>query len=96
MVALSPAVEAQMLDGVAFSARFFMGQSQVDKALLQFAERLDAEQIPYAIIGAMALNAYGYRRVTEDVDVLLTADGLARFKARYLGPRLSPRQRRAT
>jgi len=85
MVALNPAVEARLLDGVEFAARFFMGQSQVDKALLQLAERLDAEHIPYAIVGAMALNAHGYRRVTEDVDVLLTADGLARFKERYLG-----------
>ncbi len=33
----------------------------------------------------MALNEYGYQRTTADVDVLLTADGLARFKARVLG-----------
>jgi hypothetical protein len=85
MAELNPTVEARMLEGVDFAGRFFMGQSQVDKALFQLAERLDAEHIPYAIIGAMALNAYGYRRVTEDVGVLLTADGLARFKERYLG-----------
>jgi hypothetical protein len=85
MAHLSPALESRMLEGVEFAASFFMGQSRVDKALYQLAERLEAEQIPYAIVGAMALNAHGYRRVTEDVDVLLTADGLARFKARYLG-----------
>ena len=33
----------------------------------------------------MALNAYGYQRVTTDVDVLLTREGLATFKARHLG-----------
>jgi hypothetical protein len=33
----------------------------------------------------MALNAHGYRRVTTDVDVLLTAEGLAAFKAKHLG-----------
>jgi hypothetical protein len=85
MAELSPSVERRMLEGLDFSARFFMGQSEVDKALLALTERLRAEQIPYAIVGAMALNAYGYRRVTEDVDVLLTAEGLARFKERYLG-----------
>ena len=33
----------------------------------------------------MALNEFGYRRVTVDVDVLLTPEGLAAFKARHLG-----------
>jgi hypothetical protein len=33
----------------------------------------------------MALNEYGYARVTTDVDVLLTAEGLAALKARVLG-----------
>jgi hypothetical protein len=33
----------------------------------------------------MALNAYGYRRVTVDVDVLLTREGLEAFKAKHLG-----------
>ena len=32
----------------------------------------------------MALNEFGYRRVTVDVDVLLTAEGLAAFKGRHL------------
>ncbi len=39
----------------------------------------------YAVIGAMALNEFGYRRVTVDVDVLLTPEGLQTFKARHLG-----------
>jgi hypothetical protein len=33
----------------------------------------------------MALNEFGYRRVTVDVDVLLTAEGLAAFKRGHLG-----------
>ena len=37
------------------------------------------------ILGAMALNEYGYRRVTEDVDVLLTREGLEAFKRTNLG-----------
>src|ERR1700716_2261383 len=44
-----------------------------------------ADGIPYAILGGMALNAYGYRRVTVDVDVLLTPEGLEAFRARHLG-----------
>ncbi|MGH7294825.1 MAG: hypothetical protein ACRELB_07830 [Polyangiaceae bacterium] len=33
----------------------------------------------------MAMNAHGYRRVTTDVDVLLTREGLERFKSLHLG-----------
>lgn len=67
-----------------FAGRFFMGQSPVHAALEALAKLLDEEGIPYAVCGAMALNAWGYERVTNDVDVLLTRDGLARFKQRAL------------
>lgn len=65
--------------------RFFVGEADVQKALRKLARVLEEEGIPYAIAGAMALNAYGYERVTVDVDVLLTREGLASFKAKYLG-----------
>jgi len=72
-------------DGVAFAERFFMGESEVQKALQKVCAALDADGIPYAVAGAMALNAHGYRRVTTDVDRLLTRAGLDAFKARHLG-----------
>ncbi len=72
-------------EGVAFAERFFMGMDEVHKAMKRLCEALDADGIPYAIAGAMALNAYGYRRVTTDVDVLLTREGLASFKEQHLG-----------
>jgi hypothetical protein len=62
-----------------------MGEANVQKALEKLVERLEASDIPYAIVGALALNEVGYRRATVDVDVLLTAEGLARFKAEHLG-----------
>ena len=65
--------------------RFFMKTGQVHQAALAIARRLDAENIPYAIAGAMALGAHGYERVTSDVDVLLTREGLARLKQTCLG-----------
>jgi len=74
-----------LLDGLAFAERFFMGESEVQKALAKVCATLDAEGIPYALVGAMALNAYGYRRVTTDVDLLLTREGLVAFKQRHLG-----------
>jgi hypothetical protein len=77
--------ETEFLDGVRNAAEFFMGKADVQRALEILAHRLEQLEIPYAIVGAMALNEYGYRRVTEDVDVLLTRDGLNRFKQRWLG-----------
>lgn len=65
---------------------FFMGKAKVQRALARLARTLDQLGIPYAIAGAMALNAYGYERVTTDVDVILTKEGLAALKASKLGP----------
>ncbi len=62
-----------------------MGEADVQKALEKLVQTLDANRIPYAIIGAMALNEFGYRRTTVDVDVLLTTAGLAAFKRNSLG-----------
>ena len=62
-----------------------MGTADVHHTLEKLIRVLEEEQIPYAIAGAMALNEYGYRRVTTDVDVLLTKAGLAKLKARVLG-----------
>lgn len=71
--------------GVEYAGRFFMGDADVHRALVKLVGILDDAAIPYAIVGAMALNEYGYRRATVDVDVLLTAAGLAALKARVLG-----------
>lgn len=62
-----------------------MGEADVQKALAKLVRTLDAHGIPYAIIGAMALNEFGYRRATVDVDVLLTPEGLAELKKNTLG-----------
>ena len=65
--------------------RFFMKEGKVYQAAVALARRLDADGIPYAIAGAMALGAHGYERMTTDVDVLITREGLARFKQAHLG-----------
>jgi hypothetical protein len=77
--------EAEFWSGVAGAERFFMGNAEVQHALKKLTGVLDAAGIPYAIAGAMALNQYGYRRVTVDVDVLLTREGLDRLKREVLG-----------
>jgi hypothetical protein len=85
MQRLSPDREARFWEGVEHATRFFMGEADVQRALLKLVRLLDDGGIPYAVIGAMALNEYGYRRVTVDVDILLAPEGLAALKQRALG-----------
>ncbi|MCK6484681.1 MAG: nucleotidyltransferase family protein [Phycisphaerae bacterium] len=56
-----------------------MRDDPVHQTLHTIAERLQDAGIPYAIVDGMALVAHGYQRTTEDVDVLVTAEGLARI-----------------
>jgi len=77
--------EARFVAGVAYCERFFMGQAEAQKALFKLTAILEAEGIPYAVIGAMALNEYGHRRATVDVDIILREVDLVGFKARHLG-----------
>ncbi len=62
-----------------------MKKGNVFKTMRRLAERLESESIPYAVIGGMALAAHSYVRMTLDVDILLTSDGLALFKEKLLG-----------
>lgn len=82
---LSAEQSRRFWDGARFAERFFMGLDEVHEAMRKLCTTLEADGIPYAVAGAMALNAHGYQRVTTDVDVLLTRDGLQAFKAKHLG-----------
>lgn len=82
---LDPEAEARFWENVRATGAFFMGTDPVHAALHRITSILDGMGLAYAVIGAMALNEYGYRRATVDVDVLLTEDSLARFKAAWLG-----------
>jgi hypothetical protein len=70
--ALPEGAEQRFWQGVADAERFFMGEAQVQKALEKLARALDALRIRYAVVGALALNEFGHRRVTVDIDVVLT------------------------
>ncbi len=55
---------------------FFEDKGAVQQAMRRIAKRLDELGVPYAIVGGMALFQHGFRRFTEDVDILVTRDGL--------------------
>jgi hypothetical protein len=64
---------------------YFMDASPVQRAAADMARRLGEMGIDYAIAGALCLAAHGVVRATEDVDVLITREGLERFKQSWLG-----------
>src|SRR5579871_2589179 len=55
----------------------FEKDSAVHKTLRKVTRRLEELRIPYAVVGGMAMFFHGYRRFTEVVDILVTAEGLA-------------------
>ncbi|MBI4878833.1 MAG: hypothetical protein HY812_04115 [Planctomycetes bacterium] len=67
------------------AGEFFMGKSPIQVASARITGALARKKIPFAVAGALAANAHGHVRTTEDVALLLTADGLARFKKEWLG-----------
>jgi hypothetical protein len=65
--------------------RHFQGDDSVFKTLRKIAARLDSIGVPYAIAGGMALQAHGFRRLTVDVDILVSRDGLTTIHAKLEG-----------
>ena len=62
-----------------------MKAGDIYETLDRLVTRLKDEGIEYALIGALALVAHGYRRFTEDVALLMTREGLNIFNDRFVG-----------
>jgi len=65
--------------------RHFEEDSKVFKALRRIARRLNQSEIPYAVVGGMAVFHYGLRRYTEDVDLLVTKENLKAIHEQLVG-----------
>lgn len=59
--------------------RHFQRDDSVFKTLRKIARRLETLGVPYAVAGGMSLDAHGFRRLTVDVDILVTREGLKRI-----------------
>ncbi|HLM57011.1 MAG TPA: hypothetical protein VK422_12910 [Pyrinomonadaceae bacterium] len=62
-----------------------MGQGRLNNTLAQLCADLERHRIDYAVVGAVALMAHGYPRFTEDIDLLLTREGLEAFHRELVG-----------
>jgi predicted nucleotidyltransferase len=65
--------------------KFFMGKGTLNQTLRKIASDLADHGIDFSVIGAVALNQHGYRRFTEDIDLLMTREGLKRFQNELIG-----------
>lgn len=66
---------------ISLAGHFFMGDDPVHQTLRRLVEAMDDLEIPYAVCGGMALNAHGYRRATNNVNLILTREALVRAGA---------------
>ncbi len=70
--------------------RYFMGQGSLNNTLANLAADLKEHGIDYVVIGAVALLAHGYPRFTEDIDLVLTNEGLETFHRELVGLGYAP------
>lgn len=70
--------------------RYFMGEGTLNKTLARLSTDLEEHGIDYMVIGAVALLAHGYPRFTEDIDLVMTADGLQKFHEELVGLGYAP------
>ncbi|MBA3321476.1 MAG: hypothetical protein H0T45_08545 [Pyrinomonadaceae bacterium] len=77
-------------DVYAEGLRYFMGQGSLNHALAQLATDLQRREIDYMVIGAVALLAHGYPRFTEDIDLVMTKEGLDVFHRELIGLGYAP------
>jgi hypothetical protein len=57
----------------------------IDLVLGRLNAELRSRNIDYVVIGGVALVKHGYRRYTDNLDVVLTKDGFERFRKELLG-----------
>ena len=65
--------------------QFFIAESKVHETFERLARRLAELDIDFVLAGGLAVGMRGHLRVTVDVEILTTKEGLSRFKDRWLG-----------
>src|SRR5208283_2469574 len=66
-------------------SKFFQGTSEVHLTLKRITQKLGDLGIDYVVVGGMAMFHHGYRRFTEDVDLLVTREGLKEIHQKLEG-----------
>src|SRR5262245_60545385 len=73
--AIAPSYEERLKSDLGWalneSGRHFEQNSLVFETMRRITDRLNELGIPYAVVGGLALFRLGFRRYTEDVDILV-------------------------
>jgi hypothetical protein len=69
---------------------FFSDQGPVPETFHRLRKLLADANIPHVFVGALALNAHGFRRSTEDVDLCMRREDLERFRREFVGREFQP------
>lgn len=72
------------------ASQFLEGKGAVHQTLRRIVERLKELGVPYAVVGGLSLFAHGFRRFTEDVDLLVTPEGLRQIHKELEGLGYTP------
>ncbi len=80
-----PLPSDQLWHSLKEGSEFFQHEGDIYETLRRLVEELNENGLEYALIGGLALVAHGYRRFTEDVDILMTPEALQVFRERLLG-----------
>src|SRR5438270_416136 len=70
--------------------QFFQARDPLHKTMRRLANHLSKAKIPYAVVGGMAVYAQGYRRTSDDLDILLTREGLLTFRRLFVSRYYEP------
>ena len=76
--------------------QLYQGQGRLKKTFERLAKRLDKLGVSYSLVGGYALILHGVRRFTEDIDLLVSSEGLAKLHKELIGRgyvRAAPRSR---
>jgi len=82
--------KTSVIDVYEEARRYFMGEGTLNKTLARLSHDLEEHGIDYMVIDAVALLAHGYTRFTEDIDLVMTAEGLQKFHDELVGLGYTP------
>src|SRR3989304_888932 len=67
------------------SEELYQGEGRLKKTYDRFAKYLDDLGVSYSLVGGYALILHGVRRFTEDIDLLVSLEGLDRIHKKLIG-----------
>jgi len=66
--------------------QLYQGQGRLRKTYDRLTKRLEGLGVAYGVVGGYALIVHGVRRFTEDIDILVSGEGLGRLHNQLIGP----------